>query len=388
MEHYDVIIIGAGIAGCGLAYNLHRFCPEKKVLVIDGSKLNENTQHHYKILFKENKEEYNLPFIKRLKGIKNGSGNNIVATFEDDSLYIVDYKDICKSLLKRSKADVVDEQAIDVNYTTLTTNQNKYTFKYLVDCSGNSFFIRKKFHLPLPFRYYIGKTKVFKGKNELNKNYYYNFFTGNNFFEEIFSVNDQFVYSEWCYSKQPNPNLIITPPNTYYQSKINKNNLQLIQKGFASIPVGPVLPIVYKNFAFLGDSFGNAAPIGGFGTLSSLRASKLLAKAIMEDDLKLYSDVWKKKYLDFHLKQLASKMDRLNNTKIMERIKNYPTTDKVIKLFSKDPKNFIQLLKNDPAWTLPENVRNAYPKRQIIFLLCNYGYLKIKYNLLSLFRGF
>jgi flavin-dependent dehydrogenase len=35
MEHYDVIIVGAGIAGSGLAYNLNREGYKGSVLVID-----------------------------------------------------------------------------------------------------------------------------------------------------------------------------------------------------------------------------------------------------------------------------------------------------------------------------------------------------------------
>src|ERR1039458_7671612 len=35
-EHFDVLIVGAGISGVGAAYHLREQCPEKRFVVLDG----------------------------------------------------------------------------------------------------------------------------------------------------------------------------------------------------------------------------------------------------------------------------------------------------------------------------------------------------------------
>ena len=42
MESYDVVIVGGGIAGTGLAYNLSKTCPNKSVLILDKNKPGAN----------------------------------------------------------------------------------------------------------------------------------------------------------------------------------------------------------------------------------------------------------------------------------------------------------------------------------------------------------
>src|ERR1700743_2423358 len=36
MEHYDVIVVGAGLSGIGAAYHLQPHCPNKRYVILEG----------------------------------------------------------------------------------------------------------------------------------------------------------------------------------------------------------------------------------------------------------------------------------------------------------------------------------------------------------------
>ena len=38
IEHFDVVIVGAGISGIGMAYHLKQRCPDKSCVVLEGLK--------------------------------------------------------------------------------------------------------------------------------------------------------------------------------------------------------------------------------------------------------------------------------------------------------------------------------------------------------------
>ena len=64
MEYYDVIIVGAGIAGCGLAYNLKRIGYKGSVLVIDKKEPGANAAYGYRNIEGDIVEEFNLNYQK------------------------------------------------------------------------------------------------------------------------------------------------------------------------------------------------------------------------------------------------------------------------------------------------------------------------------------
>src|SRR3989338_5710522 len=97
MESYDVVIVGAGIAGTGLAYNLKQICPEKSVLVIDRKEVGSNAGYGYRITFGEMIERYNLPYHHVYNGIKMGLFWEEPLIL-NDSFYLVNYKKICRHL--------------------------------------------------------------------------------------------------------------------------------------------------------------------------------------------------------------------------------------------------------------------------------------------------
>ena len=100
MEHYDVIIIGAGIAGCGLAYNLKRIGYKGKVLVLDGKSIGENGKTGYRIIAEDKFDavkEYGLQSTHYFKGVKLGVDNKPIVTI-GCGIHLVNYKNICQNL--------------------------------------------------------------------------------------------------------------------------------------------------------------------------------------------------------------------------------------------------------------------------------------------------
>jgi flavin-dependent dehydrogenase len=134
-------------------------------------------------------------------------------------------------------------------------------------------------------------------------------------------------------------------------------------------PVAPVLPLVYRNCAFLGDSFGNATPSNGEGIRPILDSAEMLADAIKNGNLKQYEKNWKRKYLDLYIKYLAIKLDLPNRLKFLKIAKDYP------ELFTK-------ILKNEP-FELPKEVKKQIPKSVIAKQIYNYLRLKAKYALMN-----
>ncbi len=141
MEYYDVIIVGAGIAGCGLAYNLKRIGYKGSVLVIDKKGVGANVGYGYRNTFKEIIDEYGLLYEHKYEGLKYCMDDKEYMTI-DAPFYFVNYQKICKTLIMRSFINFKKEEAIYIKDNNLKTKKSDYKFRYLVDCSGNNFFLK------------------------------------------------------------------------------------------------------------------------------------------------------------------------------------------------------------------------------------------------------
>ena len=186
MKKYDVIIIGAGIAGCGLAYNLKKFGYEGSVLIIDKENIGRHA-NNYKNTFEEVIKEYNLPYYHKFKGIKLGLYDKVYFSL-NINFYFIDYKEVCCNLCKNSNAEFKKETALNLKDNILITNNSIYKYHYLIDCSGSNSFIKKLFNKTLPFRYWIGNIRILKNKINLDKKYFYHMFSNENFFEDFYPL--------------------------------------------------------------------------------------------------------------------------------------------------------------------------------------------------------
>ncbi len=380
MEYYDVIIIGAGIAGCGLAYNLKRIGYMGSVLVIDKDGIGSNEGYRYKIAMEEDILEYNLPYVKKFKGLKIGPHESVHATIERPD-YFVDYKETCECLFNNSEAIFLKTEAKSMNKNRLIVDNTSLKFKYLIDCSGVSFFLRKFQKKVLPNVYWIGFIKILKGKfKNLDKDYYYYMFGSKGTFEDFYIVNDEMVHGYWQYTRKIDHRLIKPPKKDFFSLYVKDPKILMEKK--AVIPNSPIFPLVHKNTALLGDSFGIPYTASGLGLHPILESSKILSKAIKINNLKKYEKWWKKRNLKAYSLFLASRLDRYFNNKIMEFLKKrYPDNTDVLKIFDKNPESFNKLLNNEIDADL-SMITKKYPKYRNLFVAFEYISLRIKYLLM------
>lgn len=369
MQHYDVIIIGAGIAGCGLAYNLNRIGYKGKILVIDKEEVGANAGFIYRNTFKKIIDKYNLTHEHIFDGVVLGSYKNPITI--KTKMYFISYPKTCNHLLKHSRAEYKNETAINTKSHTLKTSHNNYSFKYLVDCSGTNFFLRKLLKLPLPFKYWIGKVRKIEGESPVKDNFFYYLYAGKNYMEDFYRINNNISQGDWTWSNNQNFNKIKSYKKNFFHTKII--NEKIINEKNISIPASPVLPLVYKNYAFLGDSFGNASSSACEGIRPILESSELLANAIKQNNLRSFQKKWKKGNINKNIKQLSTKVSNKERLDIIEIFRN---DTEILKDLMTSKKNQI-----------PKNFYKQIPTKTKIKILYNLLYLKIKYSIMEIRYG-
>jgi hypothetical protein len=198
----------------------------------------------------------------------------------------------------------------------------------------------------------------------------------NGFIEEINPTDKELSYGLWQYTKKvdyslikPNKNLIATQKGI---------DIDKYKDKYAFCPVSPALPLVHKNIAFIGDSFGSSPSSAcyGFGVVYDI--VDMLTKAIKNDNLKIYEKLWKGKYLKPYMKYLIHKFDFYHISDFYRKIKGYPDDYTFIKSFNGHEDLYYKIF-SDPTLSvkLPKKTSKLFSKRKIFFLI--YNLIKIKF---------
>lgn len=369
MEYYDVIIVGAGIAGCGLAYNLKRIGYKGTVLVIDKEGVGANASFIYRNTFKETIKEYHIPYEHKFNGIRIGEYERPIQL--DINLFSVIYPKVCKHLLENSGAVFKKDQAINIKSDIIYTAKSIYKFKYLIDCSGSSFFLRKKYNLPLPLHYWIGKVRILKNKIKNMDNYFYYLYDKENYMEDFYNIGGKIMQGDWQWTRKIDFKLIDSKINNLLKRFVEKPIILKEKK--IIIPSSPTFPIIFKKCAFLGDSFGNVTTSSSEGIRPILDSSKILAIAIKKNNLKLYIKEWKKKYLKRYIQRLSLKLNNKQRLSLLNLLKNYP-------------KLIIKLCKDEEV-KLPDKIKKNIPVKMKFNIIKNFISLKIKYFFMRMVYG-
>ncbi len=375
MHEYDIIIIGAGMAGAGAAFNLKKEMPNTKILLIDKKEAGANKGYGFRNTTQDIIREYKIPFTKIYKGIKGGTAGETLFKL-NKKFYLINYQDCCQNLIKKSGIDFKIETATNLGKTTLKTNKAIYKFKYLIDCSGHNFFTRNSLSQKKPFKYWVGITRKLENKLP-DQNYFYYQFSDTGHMDEIYPLKNQTLQGDWQYQSKINFSKINPPKQNLLKKLIPNPTVK--SETQSVIPCAPSLPLVHKNIFSLGNSFGNPTTSSAEGIAPTLQTSKILASAIKNNRPKDYETNWKKIYFNNYLKFLTLKYYGYNNSKTIRKIKGTPPIKTLCKKFSKHPHLFEKMLMCDPTISLPDEIKKIYPKRKILFQAGCYGYLKLKF---------
>lgn len=290
---YDIVIIGAGIAGSGLAFNLSRLKYQGKVLVIDkGLRTND---YGYRYTSKRVVDEYGFDIDLKYTSYSLGANGIEVGKIKSNVLSF-DYKKECEKLIDNSDASILEDEVVSMDNNSILTKSNiRVEFDYLVDATGVDHFAKKILNHSLPRSFFKGGTYELSGKKRASKDFLTMFYE-NGSLEELYSYGSNTLYGSWIYVTPKKEKLY--PPYVLREDVKRKY-------GTSVIPVEPAFPFISNKIIFLGDSCGQALPGSGVGIEPILYISKILAKCISKNKIHLYEQVWKRKFLKKYMSQLS-----------------------------------------------------------------------------------
>lgn len=330
----DVLILGGGIAGAALSFNLRRKGYAGKILIMERERAGSNIGYGYRNTFREVIESYDLPFVRVYSGLRDGviSKGGLFWCDVDAPLYFYDYSAACESLLARSDVELHVDTAVDIDEkaSILQGSKGPVEYRVMVDCTGYRAWSRARLGLPIPEKYYVGRTfRVPKARSASLPDIYTEdriiwYFESGGYTEEIYALGDELLGGIWDFSKSPEKRLEVR--NDGLLAKFGFN--PLLDPGKMTpvvLPSEPAFPMFFRNIAYLGDSCGQATPSSSEGTRPILEASEVLAEVIVSgSDLSEYQRRWVRKNLLAYSLHKAFK-DRIEEFNLFfERIRGYP----------------------------------------------------------------
>lgn len=323
---YDVIIVGAGVAGCYLAsqLNINVLIIEKNKSVFLKDSGIVSTKIDKFLDFKKRKE------IKEMK-IISPSGSSFELKSEKAYAYLLNRIEFSKFLRKeaKKKAKISYETVLDINYkedfAEVITDKSTYQAKMVVGCDGANSTVRRKFIKDVNLCTGIMCfTKMDKKEIEVyfNKEYSKDFFT-------------------W-----------IIPQSNEYGLMTKDNPIPYLDKFASDLKlkkgkiIGYKIPIgtnksFFNRTLLIGDACGMTKPLteGGiiFSLTACIRAKEIIEKSFQnnifdENFLKQYEDKWKKDF-GFEIKKqlfIRNKYSKLTNSDIDRMFKKFgPSVEKI-----------------------------------------------------------
>lgn len=363
MEFYDVVIVGSGVAGCGLVNNLNKLGYSGKILLLDKKWPGSSAAYGYRNVPLESIREYGLSWEHKFKGLKMDFGGDDLTI--DKTFYFVNYSKMCKELISRKDFDYKVDVAQKVSGNILKTKKSEFGFKYLIDCSGPSFFLRKLFNLPLPFKYFIGKLHNVNVEPKCeDRRYFYFHSKSNGYVEDYYPLKGKVIHGDWWLTDKVDFGKFY--PQKYDLARRFGLDRDLIPSEFRVVePISPVYPLSSRKFGFLGDSFGNATPVTGQGVPFALKSSKMMAQCIKENKLENFQSVWKKKFLNLYQRTLAPKMHQGDRLVVLELLKDHPY--------------LLEKLLSNEEFKIPKSLIRKIPKNILFKDFYHYLRLKLRY---------
>jgi len=375
-EHYDVIVIGGGIAGLSTAANI----TEGDVLLLEKDKIKTEEKRYLRSTFMRSPErfgfskcvlkKYDTYLLQSLTGLK------LEIHFDDYELKLLDLGKINKFLKKEIERKSDIREKIEVKDVKFSNNKievtisdrddiNTLSTKYVIDASGTSFFTRKIFNLKCPdilchclsatfYEDYIGDPDILTYIMPTDE-----FKCGGWIFP--FNEKDHHFGIADSLSTIESPSNVLnaiydrTKKHPIFENMIRGNDLKKWDIGI--IPIGYQKPLVYNRIAYVGDIVVQATPwlFEGIRPISeaSIMCANVVNAALKNKNkslLKKYEDEWYSTYgriYESHHYQEKWNRTTLEWDKSLKRMSKIVDTDGKMA--------FLGFLKYDK---MPENHRN------------------------------
>jgi len=270
---YDVIIVGAGFAGCSLASQLD----ELDILVLDKDGIGKRPVSAITFLDLIEDDAAIRNRYSRF-GILNSRGDLVEYDFEEEKFVLVNYEKLCRSKWR----DVTRTKVVDAEENAVVTSEGeRIKARVIVDCSGLHSKIREKVGFKPPEVINVLRFQKIAEVDIDPDIFYFTVGVTNNggwiypiSRKEIeFGVATRFKFKERAKVKVPQIKKI---------GFFKKFNGIVRSENMATIGYSPVKQVVNKNYILLGDSAGMVHPVYGMGIHYIDRISQVCAKCIRE----------------------------------------------------------------------------------------------------------
>lgn len=355
MNHYDLIIIGAGPAGLSLASELKN--SGLKILLLDKKKNAEDVQYNTSGSFID-PQKWNLPsyIFNPISQVYFSSKNK--KAVKKVMACIIDRKKLLSYLEMEARKNknirieynsTIKEIIAENQINSLIYSKDNQDFavsaKIFADCSGVSAVLGRKLKLA-PEKPIIGVGIEYVVPLKIDS-HVADLFIGSNLkggYGWIFPKDSKNAIIGYAtLSKEIFPNVEKYLKEMWKIKRVSERcDLMPIEKHVAILRTGrPLEKFVHENLLIIGDSALQVNPLVGEGIRfimdSAKIASSRIKEALINSDLKLlenYSRDWKNKYhkkyeIAYYIQQKIKKdsMDDLKMDKGVEKIKNISDED-------------------------------------------------------------
>lgn len=287
-DHYDIMIIGAGPAGCRAAAIAMEMNPDWKVLLLEGKKGSDWEKYHSVCAegvsaagLRELKEVPPSRILNKLSSVRELWPSGIIIESEVEG-FIVDRRGIMHDQIRSfqesggelERSNVIDVRTTDDCCRILTHDNRIISADHLIGADGAGSIVRRRVFRSetetiVPVTQFLTKEGGMPGTLLLEYGAKYK-----GKYRWTFPAGDHYKVGF------PTGSGIVPPDHPHPAGR--------------GIPIGMVNSLVSGNTALIGDAGGLANPVTYAGLRNSWTSARMAVEAIMKGDLASYEVEWRR----------------------------------------------------------------------------------------------